>query len=114
MMRRLLARHRLEIRHHPGWVSHPVGGRLRGPRPILALHRRPDPDCQYCGGWGEIEHGSPYGEEPEVDDCACAPFLPLAFVWLPNWPRWARRRWLCPACGTRSHACPCYSAEPPF
>jgi hypothetical protein len=114
VIRRLLARRRLKVCYHPAWVSHPVGGRLRGPRPILALHRLPDPDCPQCGGRGEVWSGSPGAEEPDVDACECAPFLPLAYLWLPNWPRWARKRWVCPACGTRSRACGCYSDEPPF
>ncbi|MDW4904586.1 hypothetical protein RB628_04325 [Streptomyces sp. ADMS] len=114
MIGRLLARHRLAIRHHAGWVSYPVGGRPRGPRPILALHRLPDPDCLYCGGEGEVI-GAVYGEdEPDYDDCECAPFLPLRFVWLPHSPRWLRIRRACPACGTRSRTCGCYSNQPPF
>ncbi|MFF8535376.1 hypothetical protein ACF07B_26100 [Streptomyces sp. NPDC015532] len=113
MIRRLLARHRLEISYHPAWVSHPAAGRARGPRSVVAVHRLPDPLCPYCGGDGEVEYGSPGAEEPEAADCPCSPFLPLAFLWLPNWPRWARQRWVCPACGARSHACPCFT-DPPF
>lgn len=113
MIRRLLARRRLEIRFHPAWVSHPVGGRMRGPGPILAVHRLPDPGCPECEGWGEIRIGPPGAEEPDAEDCLCAPFLPLACLWLPNWPRWARKRWVCPACGVPSRTCGCLP-EPPF
>ncbi|MEU7061625.1 hypothetical protein [Streptomyces sp. NPDC046197] len=114
MIRRLLARHRLEFCFHAAWVSHRVGKRPRGPRPILALHRLPDPNCSVCGGTGDVLHGWPGCEEPDVDTCDCAPFLPLAYVWLPKWPRWARKRWICPACGTRSRTCGCHSTQPPF
>ncbi|QGV78524.1 hypothetical protein EIZ62_09910 [Streptomyces ficellus] len=63
-----------------------------GPRPILALHRTPDPDCLDCGGSGEVECGV-YGEdEPDWTDCDCAPFLPLAYLWLPKPPAWLRHR----------------------
>ncbi|MFJ8363071.1 hypothetical protein [Streptomyces sp. NPDC093984] len=112
MIRRLLARHRLTVQYWDGWVATHRNGRAIGPRPILALHRTPNPNCAECGGTGEVQHGWPGAEEPDVDACDCAPFLPLAYVWLPNMPRWARKRWICPACGARSCTCGCYSNSP--
>ncbi|OEJ52617.1 hypothetical protein [Streptomyces agglomeratus] len=91
LFRRLLARHRLEVRYWDGWVSTRRGGRQIGPRPALALHRLPDPHCTTCGGQGEVEYGSPFQDEPGYDDCHCSPFLPLALIWLPRRPAWTRR-----------------------
>ncbi|MFV8130054.1 hypothetical protein [Streptomyces syringium] len=92
MIRRTLARHRLAVRGWSGWVSTSRWGRPIGPRPILALHRLPDPDCPTCGGEGVVKSAGPYPDEPEVDDCDCTPFLPLAWIWLPKPPRWAQQR----------------------
>lgn len=92
MISRLLARKRLEVRYWDGWVATRRGGRQIGPRPILALHRLPDPHCRDCGGQGEVECGVYGQDEPDWADCDCAPFLPLAFVWLPKRPAFTRRR----------------------
>ncbi|MEU8547820.1 hypothetical protein AB0C81_12610 [Streptomyces roseoverticillatus] len=110
MIRRILARHRLAIRFWSGWFSTSRSGRQIGPRPVLALHRLPDPNCPHCGGLGEVTCGSPGQDEPGYDDCHCAPFLPLAFIWLPKPPRWARR----PVRNRDPWASNGYSDEPPF
>ncbi|MGX8907420.1 hypothetical protein ACR820_19780 [Streptomyces netropsis] len=103
MYRRLLARHRLKLRYWSLWISHHRNGRETGPRPILALHRLPDPHCTDCDGKGQVMSGVPGADEPDFDDCPCAPFLPLAWIWLPKPPGWARR--------SRRIA---YNDEPPF
>ncbi|MEV4871610.1 hypothetical protein [Streptomyces syringium] len=109
MIRRMLARHRLAVRCWTGWVSTSRGGRPIGPRPILALHRTPDPHCTNCNGDGQVTSGVPGQDEPDFDDCDCAPFLPLAWIWLPKPPGWARRLFLA---RRRQHFT--YSDEPPF
>ncbi|MBB4889923.1 hypothetical protein FHS38_006001 [Streptomyces netropsis] len=109
MIRRTLARHRLAVRCWSGWVSTSRSGRSIGPRPILALHRLPDPHCANCGGKGQVLSGTPYSDEPDFDDCDCAPFLPLAKVWLPKAPGWAR-----PLLQVRRIRRAVYSDEPPF
>jgi len=105
VIRRLLARCRLEFRFWPGWVSYRAGGRQVGPRPLLGLHRTPDPLCPDCGGAGQVMCGGPGAEEPDFDACHCTPFFPLASLWLPKWTaaRYYRRR-----------AATGYSDEPPF
>ncbi|MFI1160213.1 hypothetical protein [Streptomyces sioyaensis] len=86
-------RPRLALRYHPGWYSHPPGGRPIGPRPTLALHRTPDPNCRTCGGDGCVMTGSQsHPEEPNFVDCPCAPFLPLVKIWLPMWADTTRYR----------------------
>ncbi|MBW5485727.1 hypothetical protein [Streptomyces bambusae] len=115
MIRRILARRRLELVYHRSWYAHPIGKRPIGPRPMLGLHRLPDPHCTDCGGLGEVAHGSANGEEPDYDDCHCAPFLPLAHLWLPKAPCWARRRprgtWHDPWCSDLSCT---HCDSPPF
>ncbi len=115
MIKRFLARRRLELRYHPAWCSHPIGRRPIGPRPMLGLHRRPDPHCPNCGGDGSVMCAAPDADEPDFEDCHCAPFLPLAHLWLPKFPGWARRprrnAWHNPWCSQRNCACP---DEPPF
>ncbi|MBZ4319408.1 hypothetical protein [Streptomyces huiliensis] len=91
MTHRFLARRRLTIRYWASWSSTSSSGRHTGPRPILALHRLPDPNCRTCGGRGEVMCGVYGQEEPDYDDCDCAPFLPLAHIWLPKPPAWTRR-----------------------
>ncbi|WP_424891183.1 hypothetical protein [Streptomyces sp. XH2] len=91
-IRDLLARHRLAVHYWAGWVSTSRSGRTVGPWPVLALHRLPDPDCTTCGGLGEVTCAGPDVDEPGYDDCHCAPFQPLAFIWLPKPPRFPRRR----------------------
>ncbi|MFD7235082.1 hypothetical protein ACFWAT_07205 [Streptomyces syringium] len=91
MTRRILPRHRLALRLWSGWVSTSRRGRPIGPRPILALHRTPDPHCPTCDGEGQVMSGVPGQDEPDFDDCDCAPFLPLAWIWLPKPPGWAQR-----------------------
>ncbi|ANZ18638.1 hypothetical protein O1L44_22545 [Streptomyces noursei] len=105
MISRVLARKRLTIRYWGGWVA-TRHGRPIGPRPILALHRTPDPNCLDCEGTGEVMCGSPGQEEPDYGDCHCAPFPPLAYLWLPKCPAWLRQRRL-------GHD-PAFSDEPPF
>lgn len=109
MIRRTLARHRLAFRCWTGWVSTSRWGRPIGPRPILALHRTPDPHCTTCGGTGTVMCAGPYPDEPDFDDCDCTPFLPLAWIWLPKPPGWAQRLFLA---RHRQHFT--YSDEPPF
>ncbi|MEV5594027.1 hypothetical protein [Streptomyces sp. NPDC052496] len=70
-------RARLEVRYWPGT------GRIR---PVLALHRLPDPHCPQCFGSGSIR--------PAFDACPCAPDWPLAAIWLPHWGDMARQRHL--------------------
>jgi hypothetical protein len=84
MSPRILARHRLAVRYWPSWVDTTRRGRRIGPRPILALHRTPDPACPQCGGRGEIMCGSPGAEEPDIEPCDCTPFHPLIKLWLPR------------------------------
>ncbi|MET9416115.1 hypothetical protein ABZY03_18405 [Streptomyces klenkii] len=91
-IRDLLARHRLAIHYWAGWVSTSRSGRTVGPRPVLALHRLPDPDCTTCGGTGEVTCAGPDADEPGYDDCYCAPFQPLAFIRLLKPPSFPRRR----------------------
>ncbi|MEU1309630.1 hypothetical protein ABZ419_12150 [Streptomyces cinnamoneus] len=112
MIRRLMARHRLAVRYWSGWVSSGPRGRQIGPRPILALHRTPDPNCPDCDGRGEVMSGSPGQDEPDWDDCHCAPFLPLAYLWLPKPPAWLRRRR--PAHDPWCTNPACTHDEPPF
>ncbi|MFD7236877.1 hypothetical protein ACFWAT_16435 [Streptomyces syringium] len=109
MIRRTLARHRLTVRCWTGWVSTSRSGRPIGPRPILALHRLPDPHCTNCGGKGQVMSGVPGQDEPDFDDCDCAPFLPLAWIWLPKPPGWAR-----PLLQARHSQRGAYSDELPF
>ncbi|WP_406303800.1 hypothetical protein OHA61_17465 [Streptomyces sp. NBC_00885] len=87
-----MRRPRLALRYHPAWYSHPTGKRPIGPRPMLGLHRTPDPECPACCGWGEVATGNPYCEEPGFYDCPCAPFLPLVKLWLPKWADTTRYR----------------------
>ncbi|CAM5541416.1 hypothetical protein [Streptomyces abikoensis] len=110
MLRSILARHRLALRLWTCWSSTSRRGRQVGPRPALALHRLPDPTCLDCDGRGEVMSGSPGQDEHTVDDCHCAPFLPLAYIWLPRPPRWLHRRR--PAAHDPWGAG--YSNEPPF
>ncbi|MDX3226091.1 hypothetical protein [Streptomyces sp. ME19-01-6] len=106
MIRRILARRRLEIRYHAAWCSHPIGKRPIGPRPMVGLHRLPDPDCSTCEGDGYVMTGSAYDpEEPDFEGCDCAPFLPLVTLWLPKWSDTTR---------VRRRNRPGYSDEPPF
>ncbi|MEU1311734.1 hypothetical protein ABZ419_22970 [Streptomyces cinnamoneus] len=116
MIKRFLARRRLELRYHPVWCSHPVGRRPVGPRPMLGLHRLPDPHCRTCGGEGAVMCAGPDADEPDSDNCHCAPFLPLAHLWLPKVPGWARRprhsAWHNPSWCTRRNCAG--SDEPPF
>lgn len=100
-----MRRPRLALRYHPAWYSHPLGGRPIGPRPMLGLHRTPDPNCRICAGEGCVMTRSESDpEEPAFVDCSCAPFLPLATIWLPKWADTTRYR--------RSNRG--YSNEPPF
>lgn len=106
MIRRFLARRRLEIRYHVAWFSHPIGKRPIGPRPMVGLHRLPDPVCSTCAGDGWVMTASATDpEEPDFEDCDCAPFLPLVRLWLPKWADTGRFR-------RRNR--PGYSDEPPF
>ncbi|MEU5609404.1 hypothetical protein AB0H03_11830 [Streptomyces sparsogenes] len=105
MIRRFLARRRLEIRYWSSWTASRANGRQAGPRPILAVHRLPDPHCPTCGGEGEVRCAGPDPEEPDYDDCHCAPFLPLAWIWLPKAPRWTRRLRRCRWCRNRPCVC---------
>ncbi|MGA6156825.1 hypothetical protein ACPEIC_26115 [Stenotrophomonas sp. NPDC087984] len=106
MIRRILARRRLEIQYHAAWFSHPIGKRPIGPRPMVGLHRLPDPDCPTCEGNGYVMTGNRIDpEEPDFEDCHCAPFLPLVTLWLPKWADTVRFR-------RRNR--PGYSHEPPF
>ncbi|WP_164492934.1 hypothetical protein [Streptomyces lydicus] len=100
-----MRRPRLTLRYHSAWYSHPVGGRPIGPRPMLGLHRNPDPTCRICAGYGCVMTSSASDpEEPNFVDCACAPFLSLVTIWLPKWADTTRYR--------RSNRG--YSDEPPF
>ncbi|WP_329174671.1 hypothetical protein OG754_18365 [Streptomyces decoyicus] len=88
-----MQRPRLALRYHSAWYSHPLGGRPIGPRPMLGLHRTPDPNCRICGGEGCVTTGnSSHPEEPDFVDCPCAPFLPLVTIWLPKWADTTRYR----------------------
>ncbi|MBM9505313.1 hypothetical protein [Actinacidiphila acididurans] len=107
-LRRIVGRPRLAVRYWPGWVDTTRRGRWIGPRPILALHRTPVPNCPQCDGTGEVESGSPYQEEPDIDPCPCAPFHPLLKLWLPH----AAAR-LATAIDYRRNR-HLYSSEPPF
>ncbi|MBT2382099.1 hypothetical protein [Streptomyces sp. ISL-11] len=56
--------------------------------------------------------GYPGAEEPDFEDCHCAPFLPLARVWLPHNTATLQR---CSVCNHRRRACACtFATEPPF
>jgi hypothetical protein len=100
-MRRL----RLALRYHPGWYSHPAGGRPIGPRPMLGLHRTTDPHCHICGGEGCVMTRSESDpEEPHFIGCPCTPFLPLVKLWLPLWADTTRYR----------RGTPGSTLEPPF
>ncbi|MFG2284824.1 hypothetical protein ACGFOU_01880 [Streptomyces sp. NPDC048595] len=87
-----MQRPRLTLRYHAAWFSHPIGKRPIGPRPMVGLFRTPDPNCRTCDGHGEVMTGSSLHEEPDFVDCHCAPFLPLAKLWLPKWADTARYR----------------------
>ncbi|MFC5719881.1 hypothetical protein ACFP1Z_06770 [Streptomyces gamaensis] len=112
MIRRLMARHRLAVRYWSAWVSTSPRGRQTGPRPILALHRTPDPNCPDCEGRGELAYGVQGQDEPEYSDCHCAPFLPLAYLRLPKRPAWLHRRHPAHDCWCADPACTHH--EPPF
>lgn len=66
---------RLRLTYWPVWFT--SSGK---PRPVLALHRTPDPHCPSCEGCGYV------GQDPEgIDEteCECAPFAPVIALPLP-------------------------------
>lgn len=92
--------------------------RYTHPRPALVIVDTPKPNCQNCGGNGEVIVGG--HEEPDYGPCDC---WDLGRFWtllpLPRLPRWLRRFRAEPAdpwaaTGMPSAPSGGYSDEPPF